>query len=143
MGQEIFVPEAFLLPDPQVSFVTNSDLLRDCSAAQTNVSKLIFSGPKPRIFEKKKFSFLTFSSTLPVRTAAGESGFQSLSSATTFHVCWVPKPLYFGRHSAAIRAKQRLYRGFRDTDVGSKKCLWVKQYLCPRVFYCLTRRPVP
>ena len=65
VGQAPFVPEAFLLPDPQASFVANSDLLRDCSAAQPNVSKLIFTGPKPRFFEKKIFSFLTFSSTLP------------------------------------------------------------------------------
>ena len=33
VGQGIFVPEAFLLPDPQASFLSNSDLLRDCSAA--------------------------------------------------------------------------------------------------------------
>ena len=33
VGQEIFVPEAFLLPDPQATFVANSDMLRDCSAA--------------------------------------------------------------------------------------------------------------
>ena len=65
VGQAIFAPEGFLLPDPQASFVANSDLLRDCSAAQPNVNKLIFSGPKPRIFEEKVFSFLTFSSTLP------------------------------------------------------------------------------
>ena len=65
VGQAIFVPEGFLLPDPQASFVANSDLLRDCSAAHSNVSKLIFSGHKPRIFEKKNFSFLTFSSILP------------------------------------------------------------------------------
>ena len=33
VGQEIFVPEAFLLPDPQACFHANSDLLRDFSAA--------------------------------------------------------------------------------------------------------------
>ena len=65
VGQAIFVPEAFLSPDAQASFVANWDLLRDCSAAKPNVTKLIFSGPKPRIFEKKIFSYLTFSSTLP------------------------------------------------------------------------------
>ena len=53
VGQAIFVPEAFLLPGPQASLVANSDLLRDYSAAQQNVSKPIFSGPKPRISKKK------------------------------------------------------------------------------------------
>ena len=42
VGKAIFVPEGFLLPDPQASFVANSDLLRDCSAAQPNPTQ-----PKP------------------------------------------------------------------------------------------------